>query len=149
MNFQTTVDIAAPPDVVWPVIAAVEAWCEWTPSVRSIRRLGGGPLDVGSRALVRQPRLPPALWTVSALEPGAAFTWVTWSPGVTVVADHRVVAAPGGSRVTLAVRFEGLLAGVLGRLTRGLNERYLALEAAGLKARCEARARRTPNGAIS
>lgn len=149
MDFQTTVDIAAPPEVVWPVIAAIEAWSEWTASVRSIRRLSAGPLAVGSRALVRQPRLPPALWTVSALQPGQGFTWVTWSPGVRVIADHRVAASPAGSRVTLAIRFEGLFAGVVGRLTRDLNERYLALEAAGLKARCETPARRGRGGDAS
>jgi hypothetical protein len=43
----------------------------------------------------------------------------------------------GGSRVTLAVERGGWLGSVMGRFYRGLTARYLANEAAGLKARCE------------
>ena len=37
----------------------------------------------------------------------------------------------------LFLRFSGVLAGLLAYLTRGLNNRYLALEAKGLKERSE------------
>ena len=54
-----------------------------------------------------------------------------------VIARHQVEAFGEGSRATLSLRFAGLLAGLFGYLTRGLNERYLALEAKGLKQRSE------------
>jgi hypothetical protein len=40
--------------------------------------------------------------------------------------------------VTLSIRYEGLLGAWLARWTRTLNERYLGMEANGLKARCTA-----------
>ncbi len=141
MDFRIAVDIAAPPDVVWGVICDLERWHEWTASVRGIRPLSKGPLRVGSRALVRQPRLPPAIWKVIALEPGRSFTWVNGLPGLWVYATHSVTPAAAGAQAVLSLRYEGLFGAVLARVLRDLTNRYLALEAAGLKKRSEQRAR--------
>jgi carbon monoxide dehydrogenase subunit G len=138
MDFAISVEIAAPPDRVWAVLSDIEKWPEWTPSITSIERLDGGPLRVGVRARIRQPKLAPALWTVSAAD-NRSFTWVTRAPGITVTASHVVEAVGTGSRVTLALKFAGLFGGLIGRLTRRLNERYLGYEAAGLKRRSEER----------
>jgi hypothetical protein len=54
-QFSITVEIPAPPDRVWAVMADIERWSDWTPTVTSIRRLDPGPLAVGSRARIRQP----------------------------------------------------------------------------------------------
>ena len=139
MTFSITTDIQASPETVWGVLSEVERWPEWTRSVTSLRHLDTGPLAVGSRVRIRQPKLPPADWRVTALEEGRSFTWVTGSPGVHVTASHRVEPHAGGSRATLSVTFAGVLGPLVGRLTRTLNERYLALEAAGLKERSERR----------
>lgn len=115
----------------------VERWHEWTPSITAIRCLGRGPFAVGSRALVRQPRFPPALWTVTDLQPGREFTWVSTAPGLRVAGIHRAEAAPGGTRATLAVVISGLFAPPWAWLTGDLTQRYIAAEATGLKARSE------------
>lgn len=134
-NFSITVDIAAPPDRVWAVLTDVQRWPEWTPTVTRIERLDQGPLAVGSRARIRQPKLPPAVWQVSEILEGRSFTWVTQSPGVSVIARHTVEPAVNGARATLSIGFAGLLGPLVARWTRRLNERYLALEAQGLRER--------------
>jgi len=137
-DFSRTVEIPAPPALVWLVMADVERWPEWTPSVSRVKRLSFGPLQVGSRARIHQPKFPPAWWRVTELNPGAGFTWVSRAPGVRVVAGHRIEPAATGCRVTLSVRYEGWFGPWLARWTRDLNECYLGLEANGLKARCVA-----------
>lgn len=146
-RFSITTDIAAPAERVWAVMIDTDHWHEWTPSVTSIRRLGDGPLAVGSRAIIRQPGFPPARWRVTAVEPGQSFTWQSVGPGFLAVASHRVEPAAAGSRATLSIEMRGLLGGLWGRLTRRITERYLAFEARGLKARSEDAAFRHGGGA--
>jgi uncharacterized membrane protein len=134
------IDIEAPPAEVFAVLRDVEAWPEWTSSVTSIKRLGDGPFGLGSRALVLQPRLRPAVWQVTAFVEGSRFTWVTVNPGIQTEADHVIDPAGAGSRVTLFLRFSGLLAPLFSRIYRRLSQRYISLEAHGLKTRCESRA---------
>ena len=135
-RFSSSIDIAAPPDRVWSVMRDVERWSEWTPSVTSIELLDGA-LTVGSRARVRQPRLPAALWEVTDIQEGREFTWVSRAPGILVLARHGVAPVAGGAHATLSIEYSGALGPLLARLTRTINDRYLALEAEGLKARSE------------
>jgi len=134
--FSIMVEIPAPAPLVWSVMSDVERWPEWTASISLVKRLSCGPLQVGSRLRIHQPKFPPAFWRVTELNPGAEFTWVSRAPGIRVTANHQVNAIALGSRVTLSIRYEGLMGALLARWTRHLNERYLAMEAAGLKARC-------------
>jgi uncharacterized membrane protein len=136
-----SVDIQALPERVWEVLTDVEQWPEWTETVRSVRRLDDGPLRAGSRATINQPKIPETEYVVTELEPGESFTWVATGPGVTTTARHEIQALDGGrSRVRLTVEQRGWLGSTVGRFYRGLTDRYLAMEAAGLKARCEGRA---------
>jgi hypothetical protein len=136
-DFAIAVEIAAPPDRVWAVMSDIERWAEWTPTVTRIDRLDPGPLAVGQRARILQPRLPAAVWRITRLEPGRGFTWETRSPGVVVTGDHTVEPNGAGSRARLSLHFGGLLGPVVARIFRGLNTRYLELEAAGLRRRSE------------
>ena len=136
-HFSITTDIDRPPERVWQVMSDPERWHEWTPSITSIRFFGGGPLAIGKRALGRQPKLPPAIWTVTALDAGRRFSWESVGPGLRVVGHHAVEPTATGSRVSLAIEIHGILGGIWGRLTRGITERYLAFEAEGLKRRSE------------
>src|SRR5947209_3194654 len=136
-HFHTTVDIEAPPDRIWTALRDIEHWSEWTPIVSSIRQLDPGPLAIGTRAIVRQPKLLPARWRVTDVEEGRGFTWITVGPGFLVTARHYIEGAGNRSRVTLSLDFFGPVGAVVARLIRGLNARYLALEAQGLKKHTE------------
>lgn len=114
----------------------VARWPEWTPSVSRLVPLTSGPLRVGSRVRIHQPKLPPAWWRVTELKPGAEFTWVNTAPGLKVTARHAVETITAGSRIALSLRYEGLFGPWLASWTRVLIERYLRMEAEGLKARC-------------
>jgi len=136
--FQTETEINASAELVWASLRDVERWPEWTPTVTSVRLRTPPPLALGSRALIRQPKLPPALWRIVELDDSLrSFTWVNSAPGVRVIAKHSVVPFGERSLVMLSLRFDGLLAGILGLATRKLNNRYLAMEAQGLKSRVE------------
>jgi hypothetical protein len=137
-TFSIATDIAASPAAVWGVITDVERWPEWTPSVRSIKRYDAGPLVLGSRAHIEQPKLRPADWVVTRIEPGKGFDWVTRVPGLVVTGGHWIEPIAIGSRVTVSIRLEGLLSPMVSWLARKLNASYLDLEARGLKAYCEA-----------
>ena len=141
MQYSKTIDIHAPPEVVWAVWSDVERWPEWAASVSRVELLDPGPLAVGLRARVRQPKFPTAVWRVTDVREGREFTWVSTSPGAHVIGVHRIEPRAGSTRATAAISFEGPVARLVGWLSRSLTERYLGLEAAGLKARSEERAR--------
>jgi uncharacterized membrane protein len=140
MEQSTSIDVDAPIERVWEVLGDVERWSEWTSTVTSVARLDDGPLRLGSQARIEQPKIPPAEYEVTDLEPGHSFTWVARAPGVRTTARHTLEVLPDGrTRVTLAVDQGGPVGAVMGRFYRGLTDRYLANEAEGLKARSEGR----------
>ena len=111
MQVETEVEIEAPPERVWEVMTDVERWPEWTASVERADRLDGGPLRVGSRIRVKQPKFPPVVWEVTDLDPGRSFSWTAKNVGLTSVGHHRVASrADGGATVTLVLQQEGPLA---------------------------------------
>ena len=143
MRVDVTVDIGAPPKVVWAVLRDVESWPTWTASITSVRPLSPDPLQVGLRVRIKQPRLPATVWTVSELVEGERFTWTSTRPGVNTRASHRVVGTAEGSRATLSINQAGVLGRLVARLYGGLTRRYVAMEAAGLKQRSESSAPQT------
>jgi uncharacterized protein YndB with AHSA1/START domain len=132
-GLQHTVTIAAPPERVWAVVVDVERWPERIPTVDAVERLDAGPLAVGSRTRLQQPRLPTAVWTVTELADGSSYTWESTSPGVTLTAVHVVEPYTDGSRLTLALTVSGPLSGIGWLLTRSLTKRYVETEAASIK----------------
>jgi uncharacterized membrane protein len=132
-----SVTIDAPPEKVFAILCDVERWPEWTSTMTSVLRRERGPFALGSSAHVRQPRLRPAVWQVTALEDQRNFTWTTRSPGLRMTAGHLIEPKGTGSRVVLSFELSGFMTPVVSRLYGGLIERYITTESQGLKKRSE------------
>ncbi|MEJ2060353.1 MAG: SRPBCC family protein [Gammaproteobacteria bacterium] len=137
-NFSVTKAIHAPVERVWEILADVERWAEWTPSISSIEPLTDLPLTTGSQVRIIQPKLRPAVWKVTQWEPHSCFAWESAAPGAVVVAEHWLTPVQEGCQLTLKLAFTGMLGGLFGFLSGKVTQRYLNLEANGLKARAEA-----------
>jgi uncharacterized membrane protein len=135
---QVAIDISAPAERVWQAVADMESWPRWTPSMTDVKRLDTGPLQVGSRARVRQPGLPALVWEVTELDEGSAFSWITRIPGVVSTARHDISETEGGSRLTLTMTWSGPLAGVVASLNAKRARHSMTQEANGHKAASEA-----------
>jgi len=138
VDLETTVEIIAPQEDVWRVISDIEHWPDWTESTTEASWLDGKTMGIGSRARIKQPRMPVLVWEVTELEAGSSFTWTTSTPGVSTVALHRISPVVADRvKVTLSLRQSGVLAPVLGILTSARAKRYVQMEADGLKRRAE------------
>jgi len=109
MKFSHSIDIQASPEIVWAIWSDIERWSEWTASITKIQKLAPGPLAVGLRACVRQPKLPVAIWRVTELEENRGFTWVSTSPGARVTGIHTIEPRADGSRASMILTFVGPL----------------------------------------
>jgi uncharacterized membrane protein len=133
--FETSRHIDAPAQPVWEVLFDVARWPEWTPTIASVKRLDDGPFQVGSRAEVRQPKLPRAVWEVTEVVDGRSFTWEAKGPGMKTIGRHEVVPDANGSEVRLSIEQTGPMGAVAGMLWRRLTQRYIELEAESLDKR--------------
>jgi hypothetical protein len=120
---------AATPDRLWSLASDVERWGDRLPTVDSVRPLGSGPIGLGSKFEVRQPRLPKATWEVTDWQQGRSFTWVSTSPGIRSTAVHTVREDAGASKLDLSLEWSGPLAPILGLLIGRKAQDMVEIEA--------------------
>jgi uncharacterized membrane protein len=138
MIVDNRVEIDAPAPVVWDVYADVEHWPDWTASVERLAPLDSPGIEVGKRFQLKQPHMPNLVWEVTQVDPGVSWTWRQRSPGATTIATHQVFAqGPGRTLVLQRIAHRGPIGVVVGVLMLRLTNRFLHLEAAGLKGRSE------------
>lgn len=138
MRVEKVVLIAAPASVVWDVVADVEGWPDLTASMTSVEKENpGGPLEVGSRVRIKQPRVPLMEWTVTEVVDGQRFVWESTGLGVRTSAAHTLLEVPGETTLRLEIEQAGLLSTPLALVTRRMTHRYLDLETQGFKRRAE------------
>jgi uncharacterized membrane protein len=135
---EDSIEIDAPPQLVWDVFSDVESWPDWTASVTTLIGQDGPSLAVDRRFAIKQPGLQKLVWKVTEIDPGASWTWMHRSPGVLVTARHFVTALPGGrTLVRQELDQRGFLGAPAGWLMVKKTRRFLHMEAQGLKARSE------------
>ena len=138
MRFEQSIEIGAPQQRVWEVLTDLEAWPQRIETVDVVELLTPAPLGVGSRVRLKQPRLPEGIWEVTVWDAPSFFEYRQQSGGVTSVAGHRVEALEEGrSRLTLTLEMRGLLVAVVAVFFKGLTNRYMTLEAQGMKLAAE------------
>ena len=138
MRFEKSIDIDAPQQRVWDVLSAVEEWPQRLETVDSVELLTPAPITKGSRVRLKQPKLPEGTWDVTTWDAPSYFEWTQKMSGATSVAGHRVEAlGEGRARLTLTLEMRGLLISIIGRFYKDLTNRYMNLEAEGLKRAAE------------
>jgi hypothetical protein len=138
-SISATVDIAAPPEQVWAVLADLGAYPEWNPFIRS----ASGTLAEGARLTLR---LAPAGGramtfrpTVLAARPGEMLRWIgrLIMPGIFDGTHQFALEDLGGrTRLTQSETFRGLLVPFTGQTIARTETGFRALNQA-LKERAE------------
>jgi hypothetical protein len=138
LRFEQSIDIDARKQRVWDVLCDLEAWPQRIETVDVVELLTPAPLGEGSRVRLKQPKLPEGIWEVTVWDAPSYFEYRQQSGGVTTVAGHRVeVLEEGRSHLTLTLEMRGLLVPVFGRIYRDLTNRYMTIEAQGMKRAAE------------
>jgi uncharacterized membrane protein len=138
MRFEQSIDIDASQQRVWDVLSDLESWPQRIETVDAVELLTAAPAGEGSRVRLKQPKLPEGTWEVTVWDAPSYFEWRQKSGGVTNVAGHRVAAlGDGRSRLTLTLDMRGLLVPVFGRFYKDLTNRYMTIEAQGMKRAAE------------
>ncbi len=142
VQVERTIEIDAPPEIVWKVMANVEKWPEWTPSMRKIEKMGDAPFGKGASFRVAPRGAPRGVWTVTECDENRSFFWEARSANSHAVAGHVIEPHGAGSLVTLSVEVTGSWkVSVLGPLMAITIRRSVRQETEGLKLRSEEMAR--------
>ena len=137
MHFEKTIEIDAPPQRVWDVLSDLEAWPPRIETVDAVELLTPAPITKGSRVRLKQPKLGEATWDVTVWDAPSYFEWTQKTGGITSVAGHRVEAmGERRARLTLTLDMRGFLIPVA-LFYKGLTNRYMNLEAEGMKRAAE------------
>ena len=92
-DFRQSIEINLSPPRVWSVMLDVERWPEWNTAVTRVQRMDIGPLTLGSRTRIWQPKLMPAVWQVTSLDQNRRiFAWTTHTLGMKIIGRHQVEA---------------------------------------------------------
>jgi uncharacterized protein YndB with AHSA1/START domain len=136
------IQIAAPPDTVWAVMADLSGWPTWNSDVKSMAfdgRLQPGSTfrwKAGSASLVS---------TLQVVDAPREIGWTGVAMGIHAVHVFRFEPTDGGTRARSAESFRGLIPTLLRRYSRRVLQRGIDGILASLQVEAERRAA-APNG---
>lgn len=138
MRFEKSIEIDAPQQRVWDVLSDIEAWPQRIETVDVVELLTPAPIAKGSRVRLQQPKLPEGSWDITVWQAPSYFEWTQKSAGMSTVAGHRVDAlGEDRARLTLTLDMRGLLIPIMILFYKKLTNRYMDLEAEGMKRAAE------------
>ncbi|MDQ2984212.1 MAG: SRPBCC family protein [Actinomycetota bacterium] len=131
------IEIAAPPEIVWDVLTAINDWPSWNPHVKSASLQGG--LEPGSE--FRWKAGPSKIVsTLQQVEPPRLLAWTGKTMGIKAVHVWRLEPRNGSTLVRAEESFDGLLARVLRAPLQKMLDKSLQEGLQHLKAEAERRA---------
>jgi uncharacterized protein YndB with AHSA1/START domain len=99
----------APPEAVWNRYTDVENWNEW--SKKGVEESSiDGDFEVGTSGTSKAPHLPKGKFEVITVEPERKFASKASLPGASLVFEHELEPADGGTRITHRATLDGPLA---------------------------------------
>jgi hypothetical protein len=120
------------------VLSALEAWPQRIETVDIVELLTPASIAKGSRVRLKQPKLPEGTRDITVRDAPSFFVWTQKTGGITSVAGHRVEALRDDrARLTLTLDMRGILVPVIALFYKGLTNRYMNLEAEGMKRAAE------------
>jgi carbon monoxide dehydrogenase subunit G len=137
-KYSTSITINASQEAIWKILSDVAHWNEWAPTVTKVEVLDGPELKIDNHYKVYQPKLQPAVWSVTVLTPPSSFTWESRTSGMTMIGEHTLKSTGANqNELTLTFSFQGVIGEIAGRLYRKTVESYIVIEAQSLKKRVE------------
>jgi hypothetical protein len=118
---------------IFQVLMDLEHWNQWTPSITEMSLMNTPPPVPGTKIKVLQPKLPPAIWTITEINPDTSLTWEKKSFGLRMLSEHQIIESTSKTVVSIRMTYQGPLAGLFYKLTHSLVDRYMTMEINGLK----------------
>ncbi len=130
------IQIAAPPETVWEVIADIAAWPSWNTDVKSMTL--EGPVAPGSTFRWKSGSSS-LVSTLKVVDPPREIAWTGVTMGIHAVHVFGFEPSDGGTRARSAESFRGLIPTVLRGYSRKILQRGIDRILALLKAEAERR----------
>lgn len=132
------IEIAAPPEIVWEVLTAIDRWPEWDPDIRWTALDGG--LSAGST--FRWKSGPGTITsTIREVEPMRRIVWSGRTFGIHAIHAWRLTPRDGGTAVATEESWDGLVVRIFRRQLRRTLERAVASGLRHLKTEAERRSK--------